>query len=108
MQHDYYMVFVYSLISHLSLTSSSGLSVCLFIREGTLRTGDRVLSVNGVALNRQKHADALTLIMQSGHEAFFLIEYDIAVMGEQTRRRARACRHTSARSFAHRLSRGFN
>ncbi|XP_057212069.1 glutamate receptor-interacting protein 2a isoform X2 [Triplophysa rosa] len=49
-------------------------------REGTLRAGDRVLSVNGVALNRQKHADALTLIMQSGHEAFFLIEYDIAIM----------------------------
>nr|XP_055024365.1 glutamate receptor-interacting protein 2a isoform X4 [Misgurnus anguillicaudatus] len=49
-------------------------------REGTLRPGDRVLSVNGVALNRQKHADALTLIMQSSHEAFFLIEYDIAVM----------------------------
>ncbi|KAA0714535.1 Glutamate receptor-interacting protein 2 [Triplophysa tibetana] len=49
-------------------------------REGTLRAGDRVLSVNGVALNRQKHADALTLIMQSGHKAFFLIEYDIAVM----------------------------
>lgn len=70
-------------------------SLHLFIREGTLRAGDRVLSVNGVALNRQKHADALTLIMQSGHEAFFLIEYDIAVMGEQTRRRARACRRSS-------------
>ncbi|XP_051524296.1 glutamate receptor-interacting protein 2-like isoform X3 [Myxocyprinus asiaticus] len=48
-------------------------------REGTLRAGDRVLSVNGVALNRQKHADALTLIMQSSQEAFFLIEYDITV-----------------------------
>ncbi|XP_030641033.1 glutamate receptor-interacting protein 2a [Chanos chanos] len=49
-------------------------------REGTLRAGDRLLSVNGVALNRQKHADALTLIMQSSQEAFFLIEYDITVM----------------------------
>uniref|UniRef100_A0A672MB69 Glutamate receptor-interacting protein 2-like n=1 Tax=Sinocyclocheilus grahami TaxID=75366 RepID=A0A672MB69_SINGR len=49
-------------------------------REGTLRAGDRVLSVNGVAVNRQKHADALTLIMQSSQEAFFLIEYDIMVM----------------------------
>ncbi|XP_051509429.1 glutamate receptor-interacting protein 2a isoform X3 [Myxocyprinus asiaticus] len=49
-------------------------------RDGTLRAGDRVLSVNGVALNRQKHADALTLIMQSSQEAFFLIEYDITVM----------------------------
>uniref|UniRef100_A0A8B9LG09 Glutamate receptor interacting protein 2a n=1 Tax=Astyanax mexicanus TaxID=7994 RepID=A0A8B9LG09_ASTMX len=49
-------------------------------REGTLRAGDRILSVNGVALNRQKHADALTLLMQSTQEAFFLIEYDITVM----------------------------
>ncbi|XP_016352980.1 glutamate receptor-interacting protein 2a isoform X1 [Sinocyclocheilus anshuiensis] len=49
-------------------------------REGTLRTGDRVLSVNSVAVNRQKHADALTLIMQSSQEAFFLIEYDIMVV----------------------------
>ncbi|KAA0714375.1 Glutamate receptor-interacting protein 2 [Triplophysa tibetana] len=64
-------------------------------REGTLRAGDRVLSVNGVALNRQKHADALTLIMQSGHKAFFLIEYDIAVMGEQTRRRAHSVQKSS-------------
>uniref|UniRef100_A0A3B4D0V1 PDZ domain-containing protein n=1 Tax=Pygocentrus nattereri TaxID=42514 RepID=A0A3B4D0V1_PYGNA len=49
-------------------------------REGTLRVGDRVLSVNGMALNRQKHADALTLLMQSSQEAYFLIEYDITVM----------------------------
>ncbi|GAA6110337.1 glutamate receptor-interacting protein 2a isoform X1, partial [Tachysurus ichikawai] len=49
-------------------------------REGTLRAGDRVLSVNGVALNRRKHADALTLLMQSSQEAYFLIEYDITVM----------------------------
>ncbi|KAK3565947.1 hypothetical protein QTP86_023272 [Hemibagrus guttatus] len=49
-------------------------------REGTLRVGDRVLSVNGVALNRRKHADALTLLMQSSQEAYFLIEYDITVM----------------------------
>ncbi|XP_066500519.1 glutamate receptor-interacting protein 2a isoform X1 [Hoplias malabaricus] len=50
-------------------------------REGTLRVGDRVLEgVNGVALNRQKHADALTLLMQSSQEAYFLIEYDITVM----------------------------
>ncbi|KAI5610482.1 glutamate receptor interacting protein 2 isoform X1 [Silurus asotus] len=49
-------------------------------REGTLRVGDRVLSVNGVTLNRRKHADALTLLMQSSQEACFLIEYDITVM----------------------------
>ncbi|XP_076860098.1 glutamate receptor-interacting protein 2a [Brachyhypopomus gauderio] len=49
-------------------------------REGTLRVGDRLLSVNGVALNRQKHADALTLLMQSAQESCFLLEYDITVM----------------------------
>ncbi|KAF4072584.1 hypothetical protein AMELA_G00264800 [Ameiurus melas] len=49
-------------------------------REGTLRVGDRVLSVNGVVLNRRKHADSLTLLMQSSQEAYFLIEYDITVM----------------------------
>uniref|UniRef100_A0AAR2JK31 PDZ domain-containing protein n=1 Tax=Pygocentrus nattereri TaxID=42514 RepID=A0AAR2JK31_PYGNA len=53
-------------------------------REGTLRVGDRVLSVNGMALNRQKHADALTLLMQSSQEAYFLIEYDITVMVQKS------------------------
>ncbi|XP_048102601.1 glutamate receptor-interacting protein 2a isoform X1 [Alosa alosa] len=49
-------------------------------REGTLRTGDRVLSVNGVALHTHKHADALTTLMQSNQESFFLIEYDVSIM----------------------------
>ncbi|XP_063076591.1 glutamate receptor-interacting protein 2a [Engraulis encrasicolus] len=49
-------------------------------REGTLRVGDRVLSVNGVALHTHKHADALTTLMQSNQESFFLIEYDVSIM----------------------------
>ncbi|XP_054639255.1 glutamate receptor-interacting protein 2-like isoform X1 [Dunckerocampus dactyliophorus] len=49
-------------------------------REGTLKAGDRVLSIDGMPLNREKHADALTMLMQSGQEALFLIEYDISVM----------------------------
>ncbi|XP_029911160.1 glutamate receptor-interacting protein 2-like [Myripristis murdjan] len=49
-------------------------------REGTLKAGDRVLSIDGVPLNREKHADALTMLMQSGQEALFLIEYDVSVM----------------------------
>ncbi|XP_062854846.1 glutamate receptor-interacting protein 2a isoform X5 [Trichomycterus rosablanca] len=49
-------------------------------RGGTLRVGDRVLSVNGAALNRHKHADVLTLLLQSNQEASFLIEYDVTVM----------------------------
>lgn len=53
-------------------------------REGTLKAGDRVLSIDGMPLNREKHADALTMLMQSGQEALFLIEYDVSVMGEHT------------------------
>ncbi|XP_056131298.1 glutamate receptor-interacting protein 2-like [Lampris incognitus] len=49
-------------------------------REGTLKAGDRVLSIDGMPLNREKHADALTTLMQSGQEALFLIEYDVSVM----------------------------
>ncbi|XP_062282988.1 glutamate receptor-interacting protein 2-like [Scomber scombrus] len=49
-------------------------------REGTLKASDRVLSIDGMPLNREKHADALTMLMQSGQEALFLIEYDVSVM----------------------------
>ncbi|XP_074537236.1 glutamate receptor-interacting protein 2-like isoform X2 [Halichoeres trimaculatus] len=49
-------------------------------REGTLKAGDRVLNIDGMPLNREKHADALTMLMQSGQEALFLIEYDVSVM----------------------------
>ncbi|KAG7228195.1 hypothetical protein INR49_013358 [Caranx melampygus] len=48
--------------------------------EGTLKAGDRVLSIDGMPLNREKHADALTMLMQSSQEALFLIEYDVSVM----------------------------
>lgn len=47
-----------------------------------MKAGDRVLSIDGMPLNREKHADALTMLMQSGQEALFLIEYDVSVMGE--------------------------
>ncbi|XP_075883209.1 glutamate receptor-interacting protein 2-like isoform X2 [Nelusetta ayraudi] len=49
-------------------------------REGTLKAGDRVVSIDGMPLNRERHADALTMLMQSGQEALFLIEYDVSVM----------------------------
>uniref|UniRef100_A0A8C7X1I0 Glutamate receptor interacting protein 2a n=1 Tax=Oryzias sinensis TaxID=183150 RepID=A0A8C7X1I0_9TELE len=52
-------------------------------REGTLKAGDRVLSIDGMPLNRERHADALTMLMQSGQEALFLIEYDVSVMVQQ-------------------------
>uniref|UniRef100_A0A673A4V3 Glutamate receptor interacting protein 2a n=1 Tax=Sphaeramia orbicularis TaxID=375764 RepID=A0A673A4V3_9TELE len=49
-------------------------------REGTLKAGDRLLSIDGMPLNREKHADALTMLMQSGQEALFLIEYDVSAV----------------------------
>ncbi|XP_051913738.1 glutamate receptor-interacting protein 2-like isoform X2 [Hippocampus zosterae] len=49
-------------------------------REGTIKAGDRILSLDGTPLNRETHADALTVLMRSGQEALFLIEYDISVM----------------------------
>uniref|UniRef100_A0A3P9PUG2 Glutamate receptor interacting protein 2a n=1 Tax=Poecilia reticulata TaxID=8081 RepID=A0A3P9PUG2_POERE len=49
-------------------------------REGTLKAGDRVLSIDGMPLNRERHADALTMLMQSGQEALFLIEYDVSAV----------------------------
>uniref|UniRef100_A0A3Q2Z833 Glutamate receptor interacting protein 2a n=1 Tax=Hippocampus comes TaxID=109280 RepID=A0A3Q2Z833_HIPCM len=49
-------------------------------REGTVKAGDRILSLDGMPLNREKHADALTMLMQSSQEALFLIEYDISAV----------------------------
>uniref|UniRef100_A0A8C8IZU4 PDZ domain-containing protein n=1 Tax=Oncorhynchus tshawytscha TaxID=74940 RepID=A0A8C8IZU4_ONCTS len=49
-------------------------------REGTLKAGDRVLSIGGKPLHREKHADALTMLMQCSQEALFLIEYDVSLM----------------------------
>lgn len=53
------------------------------------------MSIDGMPLNREKHADALTMVMQSGQEALFLIEYDVSVMGEHTYTR-NMCRHCRA------------
>ncbi|XP_053724688.1 glutamate receptor-interacting protein 2 isoform X3 [Synchiropus splendidus] len=49
-------------------------------REGTLRPGDRLLSVDGVPLHNANHSDALSVLAQSGQEALFQIEYDVAIM----------------------------
>uniref|UniRef100_H3BXP3 Glutamate receptor interacting protein 2 n=1 Tax=Tetraodon nigroviridis TaxID=99883 RepID=H3BXP3_TETNG len=49
-------------------------------REGTLRPGDRLLSVDGVPLQSTNHSDALTLLAQCGQEALFQIEYDVTIM----------------------------
>ncbi|KAM9408622.1 glutamate receptor-interacting protein 2 [Pholidichthys leucotaenia] len=49
-------------------------------REGTLRPGDRFLSVDGVPLHNASHGDALSVLAQCGQEALFQIEYDVTIM----------------------------
>uniref|UniRef100_A0A3Q0R767 Glutamate receptor interacting protein 2 n=1 Tax=Amphilophus citrinellus TaxID=61819 RepID=A0A3Q0R767_AMPCI len=49
-------------------------------REGTLRPGDRLLSVDGVPLHNASHSDALSVLAQCGQEALFQIEYDVTIM----------------------------
>uniref|UniRef100_A0AAZ3Q568 PDZ domain-containing protein n=1 Tax=Oncorhynchus tshawytscha TaxID=74940 RepID=A0AAZ3Q568_ONCTS len=49
-------------------------------REGTLKPGDRLMSVDGVPLHSANHGDALTVLSQCGQEALFQIEYDVSIM----------------------------
>ncbi|XP_016892434.1 glutamate receptor-interacting protein 2 isoform X1 [Cynoglossus semilaevis] len=49
-------------------------------REGTLRPGDRLLSVDSVPLHNMNHSDALSVLAQCGQEALFQIEYDVTVV----------------------------
>uniref|UniRef100_A0A3Q2PAW4 Glutamate receptor interacting protein 2 n=1 Tax=Fundulus heteroclitus TaxID=8078 RepID=A0A3Q2PAW4_FUNHE len=49
-------------------------------REGTLRPGDRLQSVDGVPLHNASHNDALSVLAQCGQEALFQIEYDVTIM----------------------------
>ncbi|XP_018602379.1 glutamate receptor-interacting protein 2 [Scleropages formosus] len=53
-------------------------------REGTLKVGDRLLSVDGMALHNASHADAIAVLMQCGQEALFQIEYDVSIMDTVT------------------------
>lgn len=55
---------------------------CVLCREGTLKVGDRILSVDGVSLHNASHSDALTVLTQCGQEALYQIEYDVSIMGE--------------------------
>uniref|UniRef100_A0A3B4ACF3 PDZ domain-containing protein n=1 Tax=Periophthalmus magnuspinnatus TaxID=409849 RepID=A0A3B4ACF3_9GOBI len=49
-------------------------------REGTLRSGDRLLSVDGVPLHSCSHGEALGVLAQCGQEALFQVEYDVTIM----------------------------
>ncbi|XP_075408904.1 glutamate receptor-interacting protein 1 isoform X3 [Tenrec ecaudatus] len=49
-------------------------------REGTIKPGDRLLSVDGIRLLGATHAEAMSILKQCGQEATLLIEYDVSVM----------------------------
>ncbi|XP_048879823.1 glutamate receptor-interacting protein 2 isoform X3 [Brienomyrus brachyistius] len=53
-------------------------------RQGTLKVGDRLLSVDAVPLHTAGHADALAVLTQCGQEALFQIEYDVSIMDTVT------------------------
>uniref|UniRef100_A0A8C9F1D8 Glutamate receptor interacting protein 1 n=1 Tax=Pavo cristatus TaxID=9049 RepID=A0A8C9F1D8_PAVCR len=50
-------------------------------REGTIKPGDRLLSVDGIRLLGTTHAEAMSILKQCGQEATLLVEYDVSVMG---------------------------
>uniref|UniRef100_A0A8C0B3B7 Glutamate receptor interacting protein 2 n=1 Tax=Buteo japonicus TaxID=224669 RepID=A0A8C0B3B7_9AVES len=49
-------------------------------REGSLKIGDRLLSVDGIPLHSMTHADAINILRQCSQEALFQIEYDVTIM----------------------------
>ncbi|XP_056654399.1 glutamate receptor-interacting protein 1 isoform X8 [Monodelphis domestica] len=49
-------------------------------REGTIKAGDRLLSVDGIRLSGNTHAEAMSILKQCGQEATLVIEYDVSVM----------------------------
>ncbi|KAK9406119.1 glutamate receptor-interacting protein 2 [Crotalus adamanteus] len=49
-------------------------------REGSLKIGDRLLSVDGIPLHSVSHADALNILRQCNQEALIQIEYDVSIM----------------------------
>uniref|UniRef100_A0A8C6XX95 Glutamate receptor interacting protein 1 n=1 Tax=Naja naja TaxID=35670 RepID=A0A8C6XX95_NAJNA len=53
-------------------------------REGTIKPGDRLLSVDGIRLLGTSHNEAMCILKQCGQEATLLIEYDVSVMDSVT------------------------
>ncbi|XP_041444556.1 glutamate receptor-interacting protein 1 isoform X10 [Xenopus laevis] len=49
-------------------------------REGTIKPGDRLLSIDGIRLHGTTHTEAMSILKQCGQEATLLIEYDVSVM----------------------------
>lgn len=67
-----------SLITNLYLYSI----IFLYSREGTVKPGDRLLSIDGIRLHGTSHAEAMSILKQCGQEATLLIEYDVSIMGK--------------------------
>ncbi|XP_029681239.1 glutamate receptor-interacting protein 1 isoform X3 [Takifugu rubripes] len=49
-------------------------------REGTIKPGDRLLSIDGIRLHGSTLAEAMSILKQCGQEATLLLEYDVSVM----------------------------
>ncbi|KAF7646302.1 hypothetical protein LDENG_00189870 [Lucifuga dentata] len=49
-------------------------------REGTIKPGDRLLSIDGIRLHGSSLSEAMSILKQCGQEATLLIEYDVSVM----------------------------
>ncbi|XP_055368079.1 glutamate receptor-interacting protein 1 isoform X15 [Betta splendens] len=49
-------------------------------REGTIKPGDRLLSIDGIRLHGNTISEAMSILKQCGQEATLLIEYDVSVM----------------------------
>ncbi|KAJ8249600.1 hypothetical protein COCON_G00228160 [Conger conger] len=49
-------------------------------REGTVKLGDRLLSIDGIRLQGTSHSEAMSILKQCGQEATLVIEYDVSVM----------------------------
>uniref|UniRef100_A0A3Q1H9K0 Glutamate receptor interacting protein 1 n=1 Tax=Acanthochromis polyacanthus TaxID=80966 RepID=A0A3Q1H9K0_9TELE len=50
------------------------------VSEGTVKPGDRLLSIDGIRLHGSTLSEAMSILKQCGQEATLLIEYDVSVM----------------------------
>ena len=51
-------------------------------REGTLKVGDRIVSVDGISYANFSHIEAVNALKMANRDALFRIEYDVSIMGE--------------------------
>ncbi|XP_056445347.1 glutamate receptor-interacting protein 1 [Gadus chalcogrammus] len=49
-------------------------------REGTIKPGDRLLSIDGIRLHGTSQSEAMSILKQCGQEATLLLEYDVSIM----------------------------